>query len=71
VQTFGRLLGFLRPYRTGVIISFTLAGLAMIATVAIPELSGAAVNAIRYGHHRSELVGYAVAIAGAASRGWR
>jgi ATP-binding cassette subfamily B protein len=65
VQTFGRLLGFLRPYRTGVIISFTLAGLAMIATVAIPELSGAAVNAIRYGHHRSELVGYAVAIAGA------
>ncbi len=65
VQTFGRLLGFLRPYRTGVIISFTLAGLAMIATVAIPELSGAAVNAIRYGHHRSELVGYALAIAGA------
>jgi ABC-type multidrug transport system fused ATPase/permease subunit len=65
VQTFGRLLGFLRPYRTGVIASFTLAGLAMIATVAIPELSGAAVNAIRYGHHRSELVGYALAIAGA------
>ncbi len=65
VQTFGRLLGFLRPYRTGVVISLTLAGLAMIATVAIPELSGAAVNAIRYGHHRSELVGYAVAIAGA------
>ena len=65
VQTFGRLLGFLRPYRTGVILSFTLAGLAMIATVAIPELSGAAVNAIRYRHHRGELAVYAIAIAAA------
>jgi len=65
VQTFGRLLGFLRPYRAGVIASFTLAGIAMLATVAIPELSGAAVNAIRYGHHRGALADYALAIAGA------
>ncbi|MGD0198889.1 MAG: ABC transporter ATP-binding protein [Solirubrobacteraceae bacterium] len=65
MQTFGRLLGFLRPYRAGVISSLALAGAAMLATVAIPALSGAAINAIRYGHHRGELLEYAVAIAGA------
>jgi ATP-binding cassette subfamily B protein len=63
VQTFGRLLGFLRPYRTGVALSLGLAALAMIATVAIPELSGAAVNAIRYGHRRGQLLTDAIAIA--------
>jgi ATP-binding cassette subfamily B protein len=65
VRTFGRLLTFLRPYRPGVIASFLLAALAMLATVAIPALSGAAVNAIHYGHRRNELLTYAVLIAGA------
>jgi ATP-binding cassette subfamily B protein len=65
VRTFGRLLTFLRPYRPGVIASFTLAALAMLGTVAIPALSGAAVNAIHYGGHRGELLTYALLIAGA------
>jgi ATP-binding cassette subfamily B protein len=65
VRTFGRLLTFLRPYRRGVIASFTLAALAMLGTVAIPELAGAAVNTIHDRHHRGELLAYALAIAGA------
>jgi ATP-binding cassette subfamily B protein len=65
VRTFGRLLTFLRPYRRSVIASFALAALAMLGTVAIPELSGAAINAVQYGHHRGELLAYALAIAGA------
>jgi len=46
VSTFGRLLGFLRPYRRGAIASIVLAGLAMVGTVAIPWLTGQAVDAI-------------------------
>jgi ATP-binding cassette subfamily B protein len=65
VRTFGRLLSFLSPYRKGVIVSCVLAGLAMLVTVAIPELSGAAVNAVQDGHHRGELLSYALIIAGA------
>jgi ABC-type multidrug transport system fused ATPase/permease subunit len=49
VQTFGRLLGFLRPYRRGVIASLVLAALAMGCTVAIPWLTGRAVDRIT--HH--------------------
>jgi len=65
VHTFGRLLKFLRPYRSSVIASFVLAALAMLGTVAIPELSGSAINAIHYGHHRGRLVTYVLLIAGA------
>jgi len=65
VRTFGRLLSFLRPYRAAVIASGTLAALAMIATVAIPELSGAAVNASRNSRDRGELLTYALVIAAA------
>jgi ATP-binding cassette subfamily B protein len=46
VRTFWRLLGFLRPYRVGVVASLVLAALATVATVLIPALSGRAVNAI-------------------------
>jgi ABC-type multidrug transport system fused ATPase/permease subunit len=46
VGTFFRLLGFLRPYRAGAIWSLVLAGLAMGATVAIPWLTGRAVDAV-------------------------
>jgi ATP-binding cassette subfamily B protein len=63
VRTFGRLLSFLRPYRSGVIASAVLAGLAMLATVAIPELSGAAVNTIHRRHGSGELWTYAAIIA--------
>jgi ABC-type multidrug transport system fused ATPase/permease subunit len=46
VQTLGRLLGFLRPYKRGVVASLVLAALAMVCTVAIPWLTGRAVDRI-------------------------
>jgi ATP-binding cassette subfamily B protein len=46
VHTFGRLLGFLRPYKRGVVWSLILAALAMVCTVAIPWLTGRAVDRI-------------------------
>jgi len=49
VKTFVRLLGFLRPYRRGVIVSFVLAAAAMVAGVAIPFLVGQTVDDIRQG----------------------
>jgi len=44
--TFRRLLGFLAPYKRGVWWSGLLATIAMGATVAIPALTGAAINTI-------------------------
>ncbi|HEY2631976.1 MAG TPA: ABC transporter ATP-binding protein [Solirubrobacteraceae bacterium] len=57
---FYRLLGFLRPYRRGVIASATLAGFAMVMTVLLPALTGSAVEAIHLGaehakHHQTGL----------------
>jgi ATP-binding cassette subfamily B protein len=49
VRTFFRLLGFLRPYRAGVIASLVLASLAMAATVALPWLTGRAIDEIGRG----------------------
>jgi ABC-type multidrug transport system fused ATPase/permease subunit len=49
VKTFVRLLGFLRPYRKGVIASFALAAVAMVAGVAIPFLVGRTVDEVRQG----------------------
>jgi ATP-binding cassette subfamily B protein len=78
VGTFGRLLGFLRPYRRGVIVSASLAATAMVMTVAIPWLTGRAVDAVRAGahdarahhaaaraHDRHQLLMYALAIGAA------
>ena len=62
--TFRRLLGFLRPYRRGVIVSFLLAAGAMGATVLIPYMTGRAIDAIR-GHERHMLTVWAIAIGGA------
>jgi ATP-binding cassette, subfamily B, bacterial len=62
VLVFTRLLGFLRPYRASVMWSALLAAFAMVATVAIPDLSGRAIDAIR-GHHRGELVNLALLVA--------
>src|SRR5436190_4988638 len=61
MRTFLRLLGFLRPYRRAVIASFALAAMAMVATVAIPFLTGRAVDAIRLGD-RGHLKTYAALI---------
>jgi ATP-binding cassette subfamily B protein len=44
-----RLLGFLRPYRTGVIASFVLAALAMGAGILIPALIGRTIDDIDNG----------------------
>lgn len=62
MATFRRLLGFLSPYRAGVIGSFLLAAGAMATTVLIPLLTGWAIDAIR-AHHRHDLIVWAIAIA--------
>jgi ABC-type multidrug transport system fused ATPase/permease subunit len=49
LKTFWRLLGFLRPYRRGVLTSFALAALAMGTGVLIPFLVGRTVDEIRRG----------------------
>jgi len=49
VSTFRRLLGFLKPYRAGVAWSLVLAALAMLATVAIPWLTGRAIDHLAEG----------------------
>src|SRR5438067_9556909 len=59
--TFRRLLGFLRPYKRSVVISFALAFGAMGTTVLIPYLTGRAIDGIRV-HHRHSLVMWAVLI---------
>src|SRR6058998_1248535 len=61
MSTFWRLLGFLRPYRRGVAVSFAFAFGALGATVLIPFLTGLAINAIR-DHDRHQLILLAVAI---------
>ncbi|HUB74263.1 MAG TPA: ABC transporter ATP-binding protein [Solirubrobacteraceae bacterium] len=53
MRTFYRLLGFLSPYRRGLAISWALASLAMVVTVALPELTGRAVQAIKRGSLRA------------------
>jgi len=64
MSTFWRLLGFLRPYRRGVLWSFALAFGALGGTVLIPYLSGLAINAIR-DHHRHDLIVLVIAIGAA------
>lgn len=63
--TFRRLLGFLRPYRRDVSVSFALAFGAVLATVLIPYLTGRAIDAIRL-HDRHELKTLAAVIVAAA-----
>jgi ABC-type multidrug transport system fused ATPase/permease subunit len=49
MATFVRLLGWLRPYRRGVVLSGLLATVAMVMTVAIPWLTGRAIDQVREG----------------------
>ena len=65
MHTFLRLLGFLRPYTRGAVASLVLAGLAMSATVAIPWLTGRAIDEIDSGN-RDGLTTLVLAIAGVA-----
>jgi ABC-type multidrug transport system fused ATPase/permease subunit len=64
VKTFWRLLGFLRPYRGGVAVSFVLAAAAMGAGVLIPLLVGRTVDEIRQGGVDLWPLAIAVAAAG-------
>ena len=50
MSTFWRLLGFLRPYRRGVIASFLLAAVAMGTGTLIPFLVGRTIDEIRHGN---------------------
>jgi len=61
VHLFLRLLGFLKPYTRGAVLSLVLAALAMVATVAIPWLTGRAIDRIT-AHERAGLTALAVAI---------
>ena len=63
MATFWRLLGFLRPYRRGVLASFALAVAAMGTGVLVPFLVGRTVDEIRQG--ATSLWPLALAIAGA------
>src|SRR5919107_6302386 len=47
MRTFWRLLGFLKPYRAGVVASFVLAAAAMGMGVLIPYLVGRTVDDVR------------------------
>jgi len=83
MRTFYRLLGFLSPYRRGLAISWGLASLAMVVTVALPELTGRAVQAIKrgslhahghaaaaQGHDRHTLLVLSLVILGAVLARW-
>ena len=62
MRIFRRLLGFLTPYKKGVIVSFLLASGAVGMTVLIPLLTGRAIDSIR-SHSRHELWIWVIAIA--------
>ena len=83
MSTFYRLLGFLRPYKRGLGASWALAGAAMVMTVALPILTGHAVETLRKGavhaqrhqaalrsHDRHTLVLLALAILAAVLVRW-
>jgi ABC-type multidrug transport system fused ATPase/permease subunit len=64
VHTFWRLLGFLRPYRRAVGVSFVLAAAAMGAGVLVPTLVGRTVDEIRSGGDELWPLALAVVAAG-------
>ena len=53
MRTFLRLLTFLRPYRAGVWWSLFFGGAAMVFTVAIPWLTGRAIDQVREGDDKA------------------
>jgi ATP-binding cassette, subfamily B, bacterial len=64
MQTFRRLLGFLRPHLRGVVISFLFAAAAMGAGVAIPYLTGRALGAMQT-KDRHQIILFAALVAAA------
>ncbi len=80
---FYRLLGFLRPYKRGVVVSWILASFAMAMSVVLPLLTGEAVETINSGarharrhelvqrsHDRHTLLIYALAIIAVVLARW-
>ncbi len=65
MKTYRRLMGFLRPYRLQLWGSMVFAWAAIGMTVAIPLLTGHAVNAIKDGN-KADLLPLALAIVGAS-----
>jgi ABC-type multidrug transport system fused ATPase/permease subunit len=55
MSTFYRLLGFLRPYKRGVTVSWILASFAMTMSVLLPVLTGRAVETISTGARHARL----------------
>jgi ABC-type multidrug transport system fused ATPase/permease subunit len=83
MATFYRLLGFLRPYKRGVVVSWILASFAMAMSVILPLLTGEAVETINSGarharrhelvqrsHDRHTLLMYALAIIAVVLARW-
>jgi ABC-type multidrug transport system fused ATPase/permease subunit len=83
MSTFYRLLGFLRPYKRGVVVSWILASFAMAMSVVLPLLTGEAVETINSGarharrhelvqrsHDRHTLLLYALAIIAVVLARW-
>jgi ATP-binding cassette subfamily B protein len=83
MNTFYRLLGFLRAYKRGLTASWVLASVAMVMTVGLPYLTGRAIDALRTGalhtqhhqlaarsHDRHTLMLLALAIVGAVLLRW-
>ena len=68
MKIFWRLLGFLRPYRRGVILSFLLAGAAMGVSLLIPYLVGRTVDDIDKGGVNLWPLAIAVVVAVSSSR---
>ena len=64
MATFKRLLGFLKPHRTGVWVSLALSIAAMLMTVAIPFLVGKGIDAIN-DDRRDDLLEVGLLIVGA------
>jgi ABC-type multidrug transport system fused ATPase/permease subunit len=54
MTTFYRLLGFLRAYKRGLSASWALASVAMVMTVALPSLTGHAVDVLQRGAVHAE-----------------
>jgi hypothetical protein len=73
MSTFYRLLGFLNPYKRGVVVSWILASFAMAMSVLLPVLTGRAVETINKGasHNRLHELGMtATPCCSSPSRSW-
>jgi ATP-binding cassette subfamily B protein len=64
LKLFARLLGFLRPYRRAVVVSFVLAALGRAAAAVIPYLVGLTIDRIEGGNNELWPLALAIFVAG-------